>query len=147
MKEYFASTLRHLFTFLIAAGTVLAQKGIIAPEDADAVNAQGLTIRDGVVAVAMIILSRLVLKYGGKIFSANAAEDVGTKTKGSDGAGYGSLLLLLSLAGLIGFSLPSCAPMDNDTAIRMHLGYLDRHGNTYGYSSKSGIEVQIRESK
>lgn len=145
MKEYFASLLRHLFTFLIAAGTVLAQKGVIAPEDADAVNAQGLTIRDGVVAVAMIILSRLALKYGGKIFSANAAEDVGTK--GSNSGGYGSLLLLLSLAGLMGFSLPSCSPMDNDTAIRMHLGYLDRHGNTYGYSSKSGIEVQIRESK
>ena len=118
----------------------MAGRGLIAPEDAAAVNASGATIQDALVVVIMAVLMRLILKYGGKLFSADKD---GTQNGG------GTLLLLLGMAGLMGMGLPSCSPgqMEAVRAVPIKACYLDKDGNRVCYSSKGGLEVEVSRAK
>ena len=82
---------------------------------------------------------RLVLKFGGKIFSADS--------EGQNGGS--SFLLLLGMAGLIGLGLPSCSREQLEAArqVPVKACYTDKNGNKACYSSKGGIEVEVTSSK
>jgi hypothetical protein len=141
MKDTLASLLRHALTALAGAGTFMAGRGLIAPEDAEAVNASGATIQDALVVVVVAVLMRLALKFGGKFFSADT---VGK----SDGGGV--LLLLLGVAGLLGMmGLPSCTPRQWEAvkAFPLKACYIDKDGNSACYSSKGGLEVEVISAK
>jgi hypothetical protein len=135
MKETLGTLLRHSLTALLAVGTLLAQRGMIAPEDADQVNASGATLRDGLVVVGVAIVSRLAMKYGGKFFRGSHVCDVGKST--------GSLLLLVGMAGLVGLGLPSCQSPGGMEPVPLRASYKDGHGNVYAYDTQTGVSVQI----
>lgn len=139
MKETLLSLVRHALIALLSLGTFLSSRGMIAPEDVEAVNASGATIREALAVAITAMLARLILKFGGKIYSAH---------KG-DGNPPGSLLLLLGLAGLATLGLPSCTPAQREAAaaVPVKACYTDAHGNTACYSSKGGIEVDVRSGK
>ena len=118
----------------------MAGRGLIEPEDADAVNASGVTLREALVVVVMALIARLIMKFGGKIFSAHVEE----RKNGSS-----SMLLLLGMAGLVGLGLPSCSPEALQAArkIPVRACYQDKDGNKACYSSKGGIEVEVISAK
>jgi len=134
MKDTFASLLRHALTALVAAGTLLAQRGLIAPEDAAAVNASGVTLREALVVAGMAVLARLAMKAGGKIFVSN---DNGTKNTG------GNKLLVLGLVGLLGCALPACSSPGGMEPVPVRIGYKDKKGNVYSFDPVTGVTVQL----
>jgi hypothetical protein len=137
MKETLGTLLRHALTALLAVGTLLAQRGMIAPEEADQVNASGATLQDGLVVVGVAIVSRLAMKYGGRIFRGSHVCDVGKST--------GSLLLLVGMVGLMGLGLPSCQSPGGIPPVPVHASYKDGHGNVYAYHTQTGVSVQLIE--
>lgn len=118
----------------------MAGRGLIAPEDASAVNASGVTIQEALVVVVMAIIARLIMTFGGKIFSAHVEE----RKNGS-----GAMLLLLGVAGLLGLGLSSCSPEALQAArqVPVKACYIDKNGNKACYSSKGGIEVEVISAK
>lgn len=136
------SILRHLLTFLAGLGTLLAARAVIAPEDAAAVNEAGAQLIEPVALIlgaAGAALARLLLalfqRGGGK-----TGPLVGTGLPAA-----GGLLLAGSLAGFVGFSLPSCSPAQLETArnIPIKACYIDEAGNSVCYGSKSGLELSV----
>lgn len=104
---------------------------MIAPEDAEAVNASGATMREALAVVLLAVIMRLILQAGGKFFSAS-----------KDGA---AMLLWLGLGGAALLGLPSCTEAQMDAARRVPIKacYTDENGNRVCYSSKDGIEADI----
>ncbi len=139
MKELLQSLVRHLLTFLAGLGTTLHAAGLLGAEDVAQVNAQGLTLMTVLTGVIMAVLMRLIMKFGGKVISAHK----------EDGSSPGSLLLLLGVAGLALLGLPSCTPEQREVArsVPIKACYTDKDGNRACYSSKGGIEVEVRSGK
>jgi hypothetical protein len=139
MKDTLFSLIRHALIALLSLGAFLSSRGMIAPEDAEAVNASGATIREALAVVIIAVVMRLVLKFGGKIFSADSEGQNGT----------GALLLLLGVAGLLGLGLPSCSPQQLEAVrqVPVKACYIDKNGNRACYSSKGGIEVEVSSAK
>lgn len=140
MKDTLLSLVRHALTALLSLGAFLSARGMIAPEDADAVNASGATIREALSVVVLAMVMRLIIKFSGKLVSAHVND---AKNDG------GTLLLLLGMAGLLGLGLPSCSQDQIETArsVPIKACYTDEHGNRACYSSKGGIEVDVRSGK
>jgi hypothetical protein len=139
MKNIILSLVRHALTALAGVGTFLAGRGLIAPEDAAAVNASGATIQDALAVVAVAVIARLMIHFGVKIFSM----------ENEDGNGGSALLLLLGVAGLMGLGLPSCSPQQIEAAknVPVKACYEGKNGNKVCYGSKSGIEVEVISAK
>jgi hypothetical protein len=133
MKETLLSLIRHAVIALLSLGAFLSSRGMIAPEDAEAVNASGATIREALAVVILAMVMRLVMKFGGKVISAHK-EDAGP------------LLGLLLLAAVC---LPCCTPEQREAArsVPIKACYTDKDGNRACYSSKGGIEVDVRSGK
>lgn len=136
MKETFLSLIRHALIALLSLGAFLSSRGMIAPEDAAAVNASGATILEAISVVVLAVVMRLMMKFSGKVISAHVNDGK------NDG---GNLLLLLGVAGLLGLGLPSCsqAQMDAARSVPIKACYIDKNGNRACYSSKGGIEVEV----
>jgi hypothetical protein len=140
MKEMLLSLVRHLLTFLVGLGTTLHKAGLLAPEDVVPVNDAGVTLQAVLAGILVMVLMRLGMRYGGKIFEGNGVQ------------GSGSLLLLLGLlvTGLAGtLGLSSCTPeqMQAVRSVPIKGCYQDKDGNRVCYSSKSGLEVEVISAK
>jgi hypothetical protein len=97
MKDTLQSLVRHALTFLAGMGVTLQSVGLIGTEDVAAVNAAGLRLQDVLAGLVAMIVTRLLLRYGGKFF----------------GFGQSAGMTLLTLCMGLGFScfpLVSCTP-------------------------------------
>ncbi len=141
MKDTIISLVRHALTALVSVGALLSSRGMIAAEDVEAVNASGVTIRDAALVIIMAVITRLLMKFGGKLFSGDSVSD-------SKDKGLNTLLLFLGMAGLF-MGLPSCTPqqMEAVKAVPIKACYADPKGNKVCYSSQDGIEVEVTGAK
>jgi hypothetical protein len=99
MKDQLTSLLRHALTSLAGLGTLLAARGCVAAEDAEAVNAAGASLIEVLVVVLAAIAARLLISLLGKAKNAkNGNGSGGTTLYGLGGCllcmavGAGSLL-------------------------------------------------------
>lgn len=126
MKDTITSLVRHLFTFLAGLGMLLHSAGLIGADDVQKVNADGVTIQGVLSSILVVILSRLMLKYGGKFLGKGDTGSVG---------------LFLCMAAVFGL-LPSCTPAERES-IPVRASYVDKRGNVYAYDPRTGVSVQI----
>lgn len=134
MKDIITSLVRHLFTFLAGLGTILYSAGLIGADDVQQVNADGVTIQGLLTSITVVILTRLLLKYGGKFL-------------GGSGSGTAALALCVG-AGFLVFSLPSCTPhqLESAQAVPIRATYVDKKGNVFAYDPRTGVSIQIIEA-
>lgn len=135
MKETLTSLLRHALTALAGAGTFMAGRGLIAPEDATAVDASGATISEALIVIVVAVLMRLLMSFTGKFFAAQNGK----------GNGSGAMLLLLGATMFLGFASSSCSLADRE-AVPVRASYTDKAGNVYAYDPQSGVSVRIIEA-
>ena len=131
MKDTLASLIRHALTALAGAGTFMAGRGLIAPDDAAAVNASGATVQDALVVVVVAVVLRLLMTFGGKLFAAHMED-------GKNGSP--AWVLLLGMVGLLGMGLPSCS---SSGAVLVRGSYQDDKGNVYAYDPMTGVTVKL----
>jgi len=93
MKDQLTSLLRHSLTALAGLGTLLAARGCVAAEDAEAVNSAGATLIEVVAVVLAAILARLLISLLGKEKNAK----IGNGSGGTQLYGLGGCLLFLSV--------------------------------------------------
>lgn len=102
--DFLLTHLRHQLTFLASLGTMLLGWHLLAPDQVDAVNSAGaelvkpLSIIAGSVGV---FVGRLVIAWLGKMLSHGTGEN-------GNPPGWVGLLLICTLAGFVGLSLPAC---------------------------------------
>lgn len=140
MKDYILSQLRHCLTGLGGLGGLLAYKHVIDPSDVTAVNGAGASMGAALAVILGAILSRLLITFFGRILPAGAGES---------GSGSGLVPLLILTAGLVGtLALSSCSPEQLAAARAVPIKACGSWKNgTACYSSKSGIEVDVRADK
>lgn len=134
------SQVRHFLTFLAGIGTILLGWGLVDPEAVERVNAAGAALIDPLLIIAGAVaacVARLVLGWISNVFRRGAGE---LNNKGGSGGSLPTLLLLCGMAGLMGFSLPSCAAVDG---LPIKAKVLLEEG-TLSYSSKGGLEMEYR---
>jgi hypothetical protein len=73
MKTLITSLLRHSLTALAGLGTLLAARGCVAEEDAEAVNAAGTSMIEVLVVVLAAIFARLLIFLLGKAKNGNGS--------------------------------------------------------------------------
>lgn len=143
MKDTLLSLIRHALIALVSLGAFLASRGMIAPEDVEAVNASGATIREALAVALTAMWARLILKVGGMILPA-------LKKGGKGGSGGPGLSLwVLGFSALCLLALPACTA-EQWQAIRgvpVKACYTDDKGNSACYSTKDGIEVDVGSGK
>jgi len=139
MKETLTSLLRHALTALAGVGTFMAGRGLIAPEDAQAVDASGATIADALIVVLVAVLMRLIIKFSGNLFRND---------KDGNNNGGSAMLLLLGMTALLGLASSSCSPSQLEAAksVPVRASYVDKQGNVYAYDPATGVSVRIIES-
>ncbi len=139
MKETLTSLLRHALTALAGVGTFMAGRGLIAPEDAQAVDASGATIADALVVVLVAVLMRLVIKFSGNLFRHD---------KDGHNNGGSTMLLLLGMTMLLGLASSSCSSSQLEAAqsVPVRASYQDKDGNVYAYDPATGVSVRIIEA-
>jgi hypothetical protein len=139
MKETLTSLLRHALTALAGVGTFMAGRGLIAPEDAQAVDASGATVADALVVVVVAVLMRLIIKFSGNLFRHD---------KDGQNNGGSTMLLLLGMTVLLGLASSSCSPSQLEAAqsVPVRASYQDNDGNVYAYDPATGVSVRIIES-
>jgi hypothetical protein len=134
MKELLQSLVRHMLTFLAGLGTTLHAAGLIGVEDVSQVNQEGITLQTVLAGLLVMVLMRLAVRFGGKLFAAH-------KEDGQNGSG--ALLLLLGVAGLSGMGLPSCSSTGE---VMVRGSYQDAQGNVYAYDPETGLAVKLSDA-
>lgn len=113
----------------------MAGRGLIAPEDAQAVDASGATIADAIGVVVAAVLMRLLIKFSGDLFRND-------KDGNNNGSAVG--LLLLGMTMLMGLASSSCSPSQ---PVIVRASYEDKHGNVYAYDPQSGVRVLVGKAE
>jgi hypothetical protein len=134
------SILRHLLTFLAGLGALLAARGLIAPQDAPAVDAAGSSLIEPlalILAAVAVAVVRLLMAWCGHTFSVRG-----------DGSAKSLAALALpwaGMAGVMGFNPPSCTPSQIDAAkqVPVKACYIDRAGNSVCYSTAEGVTATV----
>jgi hypothetical protein len=141
MKETLTSLLRHALTALAGLGTFMYAQGYIGAADVAAVNGNGLALSDALLPILVAVLTRLFIKFSGKLRDAHVNE--GKNNNGFLG------LLLLGAVGFIGMTLPSCSPAQVEAAKAVPIRgcYTSEDGYRVCYSSKDGVEVDVHSGK
>lgn len=147
MKAYLTSLLRHALSALLGLGALLASKGLINPDDVDAVSAASASLVDALVVVGVAVVARLIFSkvpWLAPASSSGSDEPVGSSANGVDqraaSGGTSGLLLMAGLLALALAALPSCA------GVPVRVGIVVPEGEI-GYSSKGGLTVQVRGEK
>lgn len=137
MKETLTSLLRHAFTALLGLGTFMYSQGYIGSDDVADVNASGAAMANALSAIIVVLLSRLFLKFSGKLIDAHVNEEK------NDNGFLG--LLLLGMVGLFGFALPSCSPAQVEAvrAIPVRASFVDKQGRVWAYDPRTGVSVML----
>jgi hypothetical protein len=144
MKETIISLFRHALTAMACLGTFMYSQGYMgsgrsfAPSVA-AVNASGAAMSNALSAVLVAVLTRLFLKFSGKVIDAHVNE-------GKNNNGF--LGLLLGMVVLIGMALPSCSPAQLEAArsIPIRATYVDAQGRVFAYDPQTGVSVMVVEA-
>lgn len=138
MKDMLVTLFRHALTALAGVGTLLAGRGWIAPEDAEAVNASGASLREALVVVLVAVVARLAMVLGGKFL----------KVSGKDNTGIHLWLLFLGTVALAG-ALPSCTAAQRDAFrdVPVKACVRDEDGRGVCYSTTDGIVVDYHSAK
>ena len=147
MKAQLTSLLRHALTALFGLGGFLTAKGLISPDDAEAVNAASVSLVDAIVVIVVAVVARLIFsKVPGLAPASSSGSDdpAGSSANGVDqraaSGGTSGLLVMAGLLALALAALPSCAGMPVRVGIVVPEGEL-------GYSSKGGLMIQVRAEK
>ena len=116
-------------------------QGYIGESDVAAVNADGSAMASAVSSILVVVLSRLFLKFSGKLIDAHVNEEK------NNNSFLG--LLLLGMVGLFGMALPSCSPAQVEAAkaVPIKACYTSKDGARVCYSSKDGVEVDVHSGK
>jgi hypothetical protein len=143
MKDTLLSLIRHALIALLSLGAFLSSRGMIAPEDVEAVNASGATIREALAVAITAMAARLFLNFGGRFLSASKEDG-----KGGSG-GPGLPLWVLGFSALCLLALPACTAEQwrafRDVPVKAC--YTDEKGNSACYHSQTGIEVDVGSGK
>lgn len=147
MKAYLTSLLRHALSALLGLGALLASKGLINPDDVDAVSAASVSLVDALVVIVVAVVARLIFSkvpWLAPASSSGSDDPAGSSANGVDqraaSGGTSGLLVMAGLLALALAALPSCAGFPVRVGIVVPEGEL-------GYSSKGGLEIQVRAEK
>ena len=158
MKTSVQSIIRHALTALAAIGTLLAAHKLIAPDAVDQVNAAGASLIDPLAVIGGVIAAGLVrcvmglLGFGETTLPEQTTEGPDdTTARETRGPRLFAWLLPVGLGGILGFSLPACAPGASGSApqlppVPIHATY-HKGGLTVGYDSKGGLSVDQDSGK
>lgn len=147
MKAYLTSLLRHALSALLGLGALLASKGLINPDDVDAVSAVSVSLVDALVVVGVAVVARLIFSKVPWLAPAGSSGSHGPDGNGEHGdgkraasGGTSGLFLMAGLLALALAALPSCAGVPVRVGVEVPEGRL-------GYSSKGGLEIEVRAEK
>ncbi len=133
MKDMLLSILRHSMTGLAGLGGFLVSKNLADAGDAPALDAAGATLADTLAVVLAVVLARLVIFLVGKLGGSSSS------------AGAAGTVLVIGLAGVLGFLLPACSPAQLDAVKQtpVKVCYVDEDGNQVCYSTKDGVSATV----
>lgn len=129
LRTALLTSLRHSLTALAGLGGFLASRGLVAADDAGAVDAAGGSLADALAAVGAALAARGLIWLFSKFPNARTA-----------GATPLSVIAVLGTAGCFWFFIPSCSPSPTSAPVPFH-GTVETEYGTIGYDSKGGLTI------